>query len=160
MKKYLKWLFVPVFGIVNFLFLAFAVIVNGGGHGPTMPFIIMMSPLLALEWLTKLLFPANWVLPLFLIYLVFAFSWMGEAVLALCRNKYCKWAFLIVVLGRYIYTLILLFSGFVKDNSQVPLKEEMGALLFVAIPYIGVQLLLWILFLKTWDLWKPPWKKR
>jgi len=148
MKNHLKWLWVPVYGIVSFLFFGWAVIMNGGGHGPIAPSILVQGPFAVLEWLASLLPLGDWgglvmyLLPVF---------WMGEAALALFRNKYCKWAFLIVVPAKYIVTVVSMFSDFVQKYSSQPFYErEIDTLILIGIPYIGVQALLWILFLKTW----------
>jgi len=153
-KKSKKWLFVPAFGILSAVFLFLAIGLSGGGDGYVMPGIIILWPLLPLIWLVNILSFGNGAF--FFIYIA-PLHWMGEATLALCRNKYCKWAFLLVVPGRYIYTLIVILLR--DDCFHSTYKAEFGFLLSIAIFYIAVQLLLWFLFLKTWDLWKPFWKK-
>ena len=144
MKKHLKWLWVPLIGILNFLFFALSVIMNGGGHGLVTPLVIAMSPLMVLTWLTSALPLGDWG---FLVMYLLPFYWMGEVVLALCRNKYCKWAFLLLVLGRYIHTIILVFCW---DSSKKHYLELFSSVIVLLAPYIVAQLLLWIVFLQTW----------
>jgi len=140
MKRFSKkWLFVPVFGILNILFIVFAIICSGGGDGYLTPIAIATSPLMALAWLLPPGAPALFIL-------LVPFYWMSEVVLALRRNTRCKWAFLTLVVVKYIFTIIFTFFW----NTNFQRKGEIDALLFVGIPYILVQLLLWTLFLHTW----------
>ena len=81
---------------------------------------------------------------------------MGEVALALRRNARCGWAFLFVVPGKYIVTLILIFT--LDTSFQYFPENYFSVLLFLAIPYIGVQILLWALYLRTWGVWE--WPKR
>jgi len=142
MKKHLKWLWVPVFGIISGMFLFLAIAFNGGGHGPFTPLVIVASPPIVLMWLSPPGAPA-----LFVSYV--PFYWMGEAVLALCRNKYSKWAFLILVPTKYIFTIFLLFFWDLAYKHHYELFNA-GFIISVLTPYIAVQLFLWILFLHTW----------
>ena len=148
MKKYRRWLFVPAFGILSVPLFIFAILIIGpDGQGSAISLLIIASPLAVLMMLGKGFIAVLLLVP---------FYWMGEAVLALCRNKYCKWAFLIAVTVKYI--VIIFFTFFWNPSFQR--GEEIDELLFLGTPYIGMQVLLWVLFLKTWDMWKPPWKKR
>jgi len=142
MEKSQGCFWIPLFGIISVVFLVFAIIINGAGHGPLLPVIVVASP----SMLTLLLLPSDYEA---LFVLLTPFYWMGEVGLALCRNKYCKWAFWISVLGKYIVMLTVMFSW----EYSFQYFWEMGAggaVLFVVIPYIGVQVLLWFLFLRTW----------
>jgi len=143
MEKSKGCFWVPVFGIISVVLVFLGVILAGGGHGGYTLLFIAASPLTELMPLAE-----GWFITvLFLI----PFYWMGEVVLALCHNKYCKWAFLLGVPGKYIYTLIFIFTW--DTRFQHFPGSGIGVLLFVAILYIAVQLLLWVLFLKTWDVW-------
>ena len=142
MKKYLKWLWVPVFGIVSVLLFIFTILIVGpDGLGSAIPLFITASPLAELMMLGEGFGVFVFLVP---------FYWMGEAVLALCRNKYCKWAFWVGVPGKYIYTLILIFTLNTRYPQFPGSHTGIDLLLIVVISYIGMQLLLWALFLHTW----------
>jgi len=140
---------IPLFGIISAVFLFFAIAFNGGGHGPLVQVIIVASPLVALALL----------LDQGLVFFLVPFYWMGEAALALSRNARCGWAFLFAVPARYIFTIIFMFSC--DDSFHRFSGDFFDILIFpgsVAILYIGVQILLWALYLRTWEVWE--WPKR
>jgi len=148
MEKSQGCFWVAVFGIISIALVFLGVFFAGGGHGTYTLLFITASPLTGLmpldeEWFMAILF-------------FIPFYWMGEAALALSRNTRCGWTFLIVVPGKYIYTLSFIFTW--DARFQHFPKSSLDMLFFVAIIYIGVQILLWALYLRTWGVWE--WPKR
>jgi len=150
MKKYLKWLWVPLFGIISVPLFIFTILIIGpDGLGSAIPLFITASPLAELMMLGEGFGAIFFLIP---------FYWMGEVVLALCRNKFCKWVFLVCVPGKYIYTLILIFTLGTRYPNFHGSHTGIDLLFITAIPYIVVQILLWALYLRTWGVWE--WPKR